>query len=181
MRAQVNIQNLIIDSIELINNLQESLQKEFEWFGGSVELNLKDSAQEKKIRAKKNQQNLLSEIKENNKKLNDQIDILNENIFNLEACLLNYGVTPDEIIFFINKSSKSIENDIKNFIYKNIFQVPVNFASMVDWPAEQAKLLEQLNSDLDKIAERKLKPQPQALRFAQKPVLDWQEYNNLKS
>jgi seryl-tRNA synthetase len=171
MNVQVNIQNLFIDAIEQINNLQTSLQKEFEYFAQSVETNLKDSFQEKKLKAKKRQQNILSEIKNTNSKLNDQIEILNEKIFQLEACLLNYGVSPDEIVIYMAKNSKAIEYDIRNYICNNIFQVPEKFHPMVDWQGQEKKLFEHLNSDLDKIAQQKLKPQPEAVRFSNRPLI----------
>lgn len=173
MQVQANIQELFMVSIERLNTLRDSLQAEFEFFAGSADVNVKDSPAEKKIRAKKKQQDILNEIKNLNSQLSDQIEILNEKIFNLEACLFNYGVSPAEVLFFINQSKSGIENTIRTYICENIFQVPENFASMVNWKEQSERMLQHLNADLDKIAATKPKPQPAAIRFTKVPTLDW--------
>jgi hypothetical protein len=165
--AFVQISESLLSSIAELNALRDSLQKEFEFFLHSPGLN------ESVLKAKKNQQKIVSDLKKINEFVFDKINSVNEYIFNLQACLLYFGVSPGEVDRFTLRKKSEVQRDITEFIQRKIVQVPgsIQFAINFD---QQNSMFEYLDQQLNKAEKQDFTAEK--IRYANKPVFNWQNF-----
>lgn len=160
-----------MQTVEELNGLNDSLQKEFEFFAAS------DNS-EKTLQAKKRQQAAVKQLKDLNSSLYSQVIRLDEYIFSLQACLLYYGVSPRDIDAFTNRHNNRIQLDVQTFIQKNVVHIPGKIQLALNLNDPESQLWDHLEKTLLSAEEKsKTIPQTQKPRFANKPVMNWESIN----
>jgi hypothetical protein len=178
MQAQVKIQNSLMVAVEQVMGFENSLQKEFElfaeWFDGSGKVN-------KLLEAKKRQQNSLRLLLDVFHAISENAVELGEYIQKLQGCLLFYGVSPQEVEFFIRPRLHIIIAQVKDMLADNLVEVPEKIRPLIDRGESEKRWLARLDRDLSKEEQKEQTPpaQPQALRYADKPVLGIQVLKQL--
>lgn len=167
MSPAVVIQNEVFKSLDVVLDLEKSLQKEFEYFAGSFKLN------EKMLLAKKRQQAALRSLIEVLKGVFDASELCATEVFKLEGCLLFHGVSIGEILYFMALSKYQVEQTIKETVVIGIVQVPEQLQPLIDPVESEKRWLAKFEKDLTTLEGKETvpEPEPKPVQFSEVPVL----------
>jgi hypothetical protein len=172
LKILAEIQDHLLSVVERVNNISDSLQREFEWY-------LKSSVGEKTLQAKKNQQKEINDLKKANADLMTKFDKVDAYIYALQACLLCHGVSPADIDNFALREKRHIKYDLDELTQSNVVEIPAKIQLMLNLIDPDRSIWDNLNSDLA-IAERQKAKEnkgelPTQPRYATAPVYDWNQ------
>lgn len=166
MIDSLNIQNLVLDSVKELNGLQNSIQKEFEYNLGLTNPN------EITLKAKKRQLQSLVYINSILNKVFDLVLLNGDYITKLQGCLLNYGVSPEEVEFFTQNEVKHIISEVKRNYNEGLIQVPESIRPLINEQESQKRWLERLEKEIDsEILKQDKVEESKPVKYSDKPII----------
>ncbi len=157
-------------AIETAVNLQTSMQKEFEqfceWFGTSAKM-------DKFLQSKKNQQKDVRFLLDLFQEICKCAAGMAEYTTKLQGCLLFYGVSAPEVDFFTRNPVDIIVKEVREALAEGLVQVPEKLQPLMDQAGSEKRWIDHLERDISQFEnkEQQAEPDPEPVRFADKPIL----------
>ncbi len=153
LKSITEIQSFVLSNVESLNELEKSLQDEFEFFASANQPN------EIILKAKKKQLQKVGFIKEDMLKVFDSVTHMADVKIKLEACCFYHGINAHEILSFLRMNKSQAQNAVAYMIAENMVQVPERLQFLLPEisPEERKEILKELSQILKSEREYKLK------------------------